>query len=67
MKAACAWYLASTTLHEISRAAEALLEALSMTMAILYYGAWLYLRVSVDLTAEGSAATLALAPAPVRR
>eukprot|EP00964_Phaeocystis_antarctica_P132529 scaffold96639_cov51-Phaeocystis_antarctica.AAC.1 len=36
-------------------------------MAILYYGAWLYLRVSVDLTAEGSAATLALAPAPVRR
>ena len=29
--------------------------------------AWLYLRVSVDLTAEGSAATLALAPAPVRQ
>ena len=32
-----------------------------------YYGAWLYLRVSVDLTAEGSAATLAFAPAPVRQ
>ena len=47
-----------------------MLDLSSLAVAILtmaYYGAWLYLRVRVDLTAEGSAATLAFAPAPVRQ